>query len=332
MTDNKIDFVVTWVDGSDPKWLTEKEKYHSNKKDNSASSNRFRDLELMRYWFRGVEKYAPWVNNIFFITCGHYPSWLNLNNPKLRFVKHTEYIPGELLPTFNSNVIEMHLNNIKELAEQFVLFNDDIFLISDVVPEDFFRDGKVCDTALLGCISSTDYKDIFPHILLNNCSIINKYFDKKEVIRKYKKQFISLKYGKDILRTLLLKPFVFFSDFRNLHLAVSHLKSNFDEIWEKEPEIMYNATKARFRSKEDINHWLVQTWNICKGTFIPKSPKFGKKFELGEDDGITEYIIEQKGKMICVNDSSDLIDFDKIKKDLHDAFEKILPEKSSFEI
>lgn len=331
MAENKIDFVVTWVNGNDPEWIAEKAKYDPKMKDNSATANRFRDWELMKYWFRGVEKFAPWVNNVYFITCGHYPEWLNLKNPKLRFVKHTDYIPRELLPTFNGNVIEMHINRIKDLEERFVLFNDDIFLIADTVAEDFFKDDKPCETALLGAISPTDYADIFPHILVNNSAIINKHFIKKEVLKKCKKQFFSLRYGREGIRNILLKPFVYFSDFRNPHLAVSHLKSNFDELWEKEHEAMYNGSKSRFRSKDDLNHWLFQDWNICKGNIVPRSPKFGKKFELGEDKGVIEYIIQQKGKMICVNDSSDKFDFEKTKIELHDAFEKILPDKSSFE-
>ncbi len=331
MPNNKIDFVVTWVDGNDPEWQEEKAKYDTRVADNSATKNRFRDWDLMRYWFRGVEKFAPWVNNVYLVTCGHYPKWLNLDNPKLKLVKHSDYIPAELLPTFNSNVIEMHLNNIEELSEQFVLFNDDIYLIAESTPEDFFVDGKPCEAALLGILSSKDYQDVFPHILLNNSAIINKHFNKKEVLKNHRGKMFSLKYGKDVLRTILLKPFVNFSDFRDMHLPSSHLKSNFDEIWKLEPEIMYNATKSRFRSKEDVNHWLVKDWYICKGDFVPRSAKWGQKFELGVDNGECEYIKMQKGQVVCINESGNDIDFESTQKNLVDAFEAILPEKSSFE-
>ncbi|WP_028241926.1 stealth family protein [Pseudobutyrivibrio ruminis] len=330
--DNKIDIVVMWVDGNDPKWLEEKNKYTpKTKKDNSASDNRFRDWNLMKYWFRGVEKFAPWVNNVYFITWGHYPKWLNIDNPKLKIVKHADYIPEELLPTFNSNVIEMHLNNIEDLEEQFILFNDDIFLIKDTTPEDFFINGKPCESALLGVLSSQDYNDVFPHILINNCAIINKHFDKKEVLSKHRNKFIAKEYGKDVIRNILLKPFVYFSDFRDLHLASAHLKSNFDEIWKAEPEIMYNATKSKFRSKEDVNQWLIKNWYMCKGDFVPRSPKWGRKFELGAEQGECDYIKKQKGKVICLNESSDDIDFEHIQKKLIEAFEAILPDKCGYE-
>ena len=331
MSENKIDIVVTWVDGNDPKWLQEKEKYNPNKQDNSATVNRYRDLGLMRYWFRGVETFAPWVNKVFFVTCGHYPEWLDLSNPKLKLIKHEDYIPQDVLPVFNSNPIEMYLHNIEELSETFVLFNDDDFLISDTTPEDFFINGLPCESALLGVLSSQNIENVFPHILVNNDAILNKHFSKKEVLRKHRKKFFSFRYGKDVLRNYLLLPFVYFSDFRDLHLPTSHLKSVFKEVWEAEPKEFAARCSNRFRSTNDINHWLMKDWYMCKGQFVPRSPKWGKKFELGVDEGAEVYIKKQMGKVICLNDSVDTIDYEEIRENLVKAFEKILPCKSSFE-
>ena len=38
-----IDFVVLWVDGSDPVWQAEKAKYQGKTLDDSNAPNRFRD-------------------------------------------------------------------------------------------------------------------------------------------------------------------------------------------------------------------------------------------------------------------------------------------------
>ena len=104
----KIDFVISWVDGADPAWRKEKYKYMGmNEPD--AGADRYRDMGILKYWFRAVEAYAPWVNQIHFITWGHLPSWLNVNHPKLNIVNHNDYIPEEYLPTFNSHVIEHNL-------------------------------------------------------------------------------------------------------------------------------------------------------------------------------------------------------------------------------
>ena len=82
-----------------------------------------------RWWFRAVEKFAPWVNKIHFVTYGHLPKWLNIDNPKLNIAKHSDFIPQKYLPTFSSFPIEVNLHRIKGLAERFVYFNDDMFLL-----------------------------------------------------------------------------------------------------------------------------------------------------------------------------------------------------------
>ena len=42
----KIDFVIMWVDGSDPKWLEEKNKYLDKKIDTSNAINSVSDSEI----------------------------------------------------------------------------------------------------------------------------------------------------------------------------------------------------------------------------------------------------------------------------------------------
>jgi hypothetical protein len=40
----------------------------------------------LRYSLRSVEKHAPWVRNIFIVTNGQIPYWLNLAHPRIRQV------------------------------------------------------------------------------------------------------------------------------------------------------------------------------------------------------------------------------------------------------
>ena len=87
---DKIDFVLPWVDGSDSAWIKQRNEYLGIKNDQTQDS-RFRDWENLQYWFRGVEKFAPWVNHIYFVTWGHIPSWLNTDHPKLT-VENTRII------------------------------------------------------------------------------------------------------------------------------------------------------------------------------------------------------------------------------------------------
>ena len=140
----EIDFVVTWVNGQDEAWQKRRAQYTPGT-DTDNSECRYQDYGLLLYWFRGVEKFAPWVRKVHFVTEGHLPHWLNTENPKLHIVKHADYIPEEFLPTFNSNVIELWMHQIESLSEQFVYFNDDFYLTQPVHPKNYFKNGKPCD-------------------------------------------------------------------------------------------------------------------------------------------------------------------------------------------
>ena len=328
--DNKIDFVVLWVDSGDPKW----QKMYSDftGKPISGENNRYRDWGMLKYWFRAVEKYAPWVNNVYFVTCGQKPGFLNVNHPKLKMISHSDYISGEYLPTFNSNVIELNLMNIPELSEHFVLFNDDIFLNAPVDKEDFFVNGLPCDGAILDMVLPLGENDFFYHAILNNIDIINKLYDKKSVMSKNKKAWYKLSYGEGLIRNILLTPWKYFGGFKDYHLVNSYLKSSFETVYHKEKDAFERTYNNHFRNWNDITHYLVRYYQLCEGLFYPKK-KNGRYFAIGKDtDGIVQAISEEKYKVICLNDNSDDIDFESNKKAIIDAFEKKLPEKSSFEL
>ena len=138
-----IDFVITWVNMDDPEWKKKFEQY-SEKKDNEkngVTDARFRDYGFLKYWFRGVEKFAPWIRKIHFVTSGELPEWLDVSNPKINIVRHDQFIPDKFLPTFNSVVIERYMHLIPDLTEHFVYFNDDFYIIRHIDPSRFFRNG-----------------------------------------------------------------------------------------------------------------------------------------------------------------------------------------------
>lgn len=121
---NNIDFVVLWVDDSDPNWLNDKAKYNPETSEKIKSdvdtAARYRDWNNMKYWFRSIEKFAPWVRKIHFVTYGHLPDFLDTNNEKIHIVNHEDIIPSDCLPNFNASAIEININNIPGLSEQFV--------------------------------------------------------------------------------------------------------------------------------------------------------------------------------------------------------------------
>ncbi len=326
----QIDFVVTYVNGNDSNWLARRASFlPENTADNSPC--RYRDWDLLKYWFRGVEAFAPFVHRVFFVTDNQVPEWLNPQNEKLKIINHADFIPEEYLPTFNSNVIEMFLHKIEGLSDTFVYFNDDMFITAPVKETDFFKKGLPCSCAVLSPIICYENGDFSP-MLLNNAGILNTHFEKNKVIKLNLLKWFSLRYGTDLLRTLCMLPFKHFTGFYETHMPTSFIKSSFDKIWEAENDYLTEQCKRRFRdNKLDINHWLIKNWQFCEGNFYPRSAKFGASFVAGNNsEAAIKAILCKRTKIVCINDANE-IDFEKEKAKITSAFEKILSKKSSFE-
>ena len=74
-------------------------------------------------------------------------------------------------------------------------------------------------------------------------------------------------------------------------------------------------------------------WQIASGYFEPRSPSFGKMYDVGENIGsIINDINKGIHKTSCINDSEQLKDFEGTKRKILKAFENKLPDKSSFEL
>ncbi|WP_074581090.1 MULTISPECIES: Stealth CR1 domain-containing protein [Streptococcus] len=322
----KIDFVVTWVDNTDLNWQRSKAKYSG---DNSLNSeHRFRDMNTFHYWFRSIEKFAPWVNKIFLITEGHLPEWLDTSHPKLRVVKHSDYIPKEFLPTFNSNVIELNLHRIPELSEHFVIFNDDFFLTQPLKPEDYFKNGL---PRLLGVYRFIIPLEKFNHIELNNILVMNKYFFNRKSLKKHPLKFFNYRYGKSNLTNLLSLAKNGIPAYKDIHVSQPHLKSTFKKLWSLEPELFNNVSSNRFRTLEDVNHWLMGYWNIETNMFYPQDVNFGTYVSIGDKDRVRELLTSKKYKNICVNDDFNSDNFEMEVNNLVKVLDGIFPEKGSFE-
>lgn len=329
----EIDFVVTWVDMDDPAWKSEFLKY-SNRKENTeegVSDARFRDYGFLKYWFRGVEKFAPWVRKIHFVTCGQKPEWLDENNPKLNLVNHKDYIPEQFLPTYNSVVIERFIHKIPGLAEHFVYFNDDFYIINKVSTERFFKNGLPCDIAVFQYNPSWS---LWYRQIKNNLTIINRYFDKKEVMARDHDKWFNKSYGSKAFLNYLLKPYGKFITLRTPHNAQPYLKSTFEEVWAVAEKELLETSVNRFRALNDLTPELFRTWQICKGNFEPYNTyNDTKMFPLMiRSKQAIRAISEQTYSLVCLNDNVHIRNYNQVMEDLKNAFDSILPGKSSFEL
>ena len=106
----------------------------------TGGKGRYRDNEELRYSLRSVWQFAPWIRNIYIVTNGQVPSWLNLDSDKIWVVTHEEIFQNvSHLPTFASPSIEANIHRIPGLSNRFLYLNDDVMFGNDVYPDDFWK-------------------------------------------------------------------------------------------------------------------------------------------------------------------------------------------------
>ncbi len=333
MRQDGIDFVITWVDGSDKAWRAQKAEYDGSTGIDD-NEERYRDWDILKFWFRGVEKFAPWVRKIHFVTWGHVPKWLNTDHEKLHIVRHEDYIPKEYLPVFNSNLIEIYMHKIPGLSENFVYFNDDFLLIGDVKPEMFFKDGKPRDMLAFQPVVANPSNPVMSHLYMNNSLVLCKYFNKRENVKAHPGNYFKLGYPPlYFCYNLLELAFPLYTGFYTVHGPFPFCKTTFTEVWENEREALEAMSHNRFRCNSDLTPYLFREWQKLSNNFVPTNVlKDFAYFNIGTSNKkLYNTIRKQKKKIICVNDVNIGSEFERVKKELQDSFRKILPEVSSFE-
>lgn len=310
------DIIVTYVNERDDKWKSDftywmqKEVREGKAKLSNRQAfgeERTREWDAFKYWFRGVEKNCPWVNKVVLVVQNerHIPEWLDQKNPKLKIVFHEDYIPSDLLPTFNAMTIGMYFGYIKDLSEQFIMCDDDYYFINPIKEERFFKDGipihennRIPYGLYKGDCLTCPAK-VFYYTLNNNIKLESKYL--KDRVR----------YG-------------FY------HLPSARLKSFEKQILdENKDDIKYHHSFSRFRHKTNYcNYIFDDLLKICG------KAKFENIYENCSYCSLTSKVdfSQYKDKdMVCFNDTEILDDYEKTKKAFLDFLEEKFPDKSSFE-
>ena len=335
-----IDVVIMWVDGGDAEWLKQRNDYYDGGEMSDEQikmmARQYRNWDNLQYVFRGIEKYMPWVRKVHFVTNGQKPKWLNLKSSKLNWVKHVDFIDEEYLPVFSSHPIELNMHRIKGLSEHFIFLNDDFFITKPTKKTDFFsREGLPKDQCVMFRVPGVSYGAVYDHTLLNDISVINQNFNRNEVIRKYYKKFFSPKNGLlQIMLSATYLPTNHFPGFMINHMPQAYLKSTFEKVWKKEPEILHSTSMNKFRNMTDVNQYIMREWQFVTGKFSPTNiMKVSKYFSVfpRQLDQASKAIISGKYRTICINDS-EVGEFEVTKNKIKESFNSILPEKSSFEL
>lgn len=258
-----IDLVVPYVDNKDPNWQKLYNQYVSKDDGYGANDERFRGYNLFKYFFRGVDKYMPFIRTVHVIVQSEsqIPDWLDAN--KVHIVKHEDFIPKEYLPCFNSCTIEMFLYKIPGLAEKFIYANDDYYVVNEMSEKDFFDKG----------VPVYGYK-------------LDRYIVSR-VADKIRYNIHKLVTGKDDYQVERIQ-----------HVFIPYLKSNIIAAVKKyKKDILDSIT--RVRTNKNLSQWLFAVYQIYKCKYINKTiPHVRTKIA----DEKLVYLDNLAYKVICFND------------------------------
>lgn len=329
MVEKPVDLIVPWVDGNDPAWRMQRQDWSDQKE---TSESFYRDWQLMRYWFRGVERSLPWIHQIHFLTWGHLPPWLNTDHPKLNIVRHENFLPRSYRPTFSSTPIMLNIHRIPGLSEHFICANDDMYFLDRMAPSDYFQDGLPCDCPQLEPITEVDAKG-FGHMLWNNIDVLNQHFDFQECLQQHQEKWFSSALPENVLQdNTWARKLTRFPGFHNPHLPIPMLKSTFEEVWRVAKDPLHHSSLHKFRSLEDCTEWLMRYWQFATGRFCPYVRKGGISLEIGAPENkLRDALLSGKNRVVCLNEGSLSINFDERKTYVKELFEILFPDMSSFE-
>jgi hypothetical protein len=277
----KIDVVVPYVDSIDPEWQKVFNEYNPKKEldEQTNGAERFRGQgNFFKYWFRCIAKNLPWVNNVFLLvqSDSQVPDWVDRS--KVKVVLHKEFIPEEYLPTFNSTCIEMFLWNIKELCEQFIYFNDDVFITKPITQDLFFKDGKVRNNTKM----TFDLNNIYGHHRVNTYALI--YNANKEEIMKTG-QVISVS-----------------------HIARPYLKSEMINCFNQHKDDILNSI-SKFREEKNLNVFLFDHYIIKNNKQLYRVGIIGKTINSKSSVSTINSILNSiKTNIVCIQDTAYDID------------------------
>ena len=101
-----------------------------------------------------------------------------------------------------------------------------------------------------------------------------------------------------------------------------------------EGETLDATCMDKFRTKSNCNQWLMKFWQLAEGLPVPRGVEIGRCFHIKDNiwDEALSSISRGRYRLICINDTIYTKDFDLQKQQVLDAFDTLLPEKSSFEL
>ena len=284
-----VDLVYTWVDGLDPAWnrarLDRLAGLTGTATTREASGRaRFVSRDELRYSFRSVHLFAPWVRKIHLVTAGQVPDWLDPDHPQVAVVDHSAILPADALPTFNSHAIESALHRVPDLAEHFVYLNDDFFLGRPLRPETFFNPAGLAAVWLApSSIGLDDTPDAPPYLKAawNNRRLLREAF------------------GAVVTDNLAHAPY-------------PHRRSVLEEIEKRFPDEVAATARSPFRSDTNLSMLssFAQHYGLLTGTaYVAQHPDQSERAYINISNSDLEWqlrkALERRQDFLCLADHHD---------------------------
>jgi hypothetical protein len=283
MGPSEIDIVLPYVDSSVREWqdtflAAKHKKFVTSRARNlflQLFSNRYASYGMFRYWWRGYEKYGPPGKvHLLLQAPSQVPPWLDTHNPRIVIHYHDEFMPKDILPSYNSSCIELCFlyRHAKDLTPFFLMMNDDFYFNAPCTFDDFVEGDHPLTWKE---VRSGKYKPtcLFRSIVYNDLELVSK---------------------------MAGTPCPHYT---HNHLAVCYKRETaVDFLGKAWPTI--SRTMTQFRDARNYNHWIIRYWQDHTG-IAEHSPRFPHRGYLEMPDASRESIAAlANAKVVCFNDTN----------------------------
>ncbi len=290
--DFPVDAVYMWVDGNDPVWAAKRAEFISGtgtggtgtgagaEHTHLTGASRYTSRDELRYALRSLHTFAPFIRNVYIVTAGQTPDWLDPEAPGIRVVDHAEiFTDPAALPVFSSHAIATQLHHIRGLADHYLVLNDDVFFGVPSQAEKFFHANGVARlpfSPLQIGLGTARAEDSAPNSA-----------------------------GKNV-RALLESDFERFITSKFKHIPHPQLREVAVELEARYPEPVAATARSRFRDPADIEFaaMLHHHYAMLTGRAVPGASKLSY-VDISHDDAARQLKTLAAGRdaeYFCLND------------------------------
>lgn len=295
-----MDYMLPYVDCGDPVWLKEYRRINGKGMDVS----RFRPFDTLKYSFRSIAVNMPFIDRIVLIVSNieQVPEWVNRET--VRIILHSEYMPPDHLPTFNSSSIESDMWQIEGLTCRFIYGNDDMFVLNPLCEADFF-DGDLPRLVF----AESDYR-------------IRNLF--RRCCRKGMDMAADAAGAKRADPFILLKP---------QHCMKGMRTASMKEVGQKCAE-QIDGTITVLRHWENVTGYLYQYYEYYTGNYAEFKARYDYIRITNDYDAVLDHITNRGTDILCINDAGDLDEehYQDACEALKETFEGIFPSRCRYEL